>query len=166
MPSVGPRKAPAINVANTEQVEASTIGSSVYSASTVGSSISSTSVPSTVCSSVSSASTVGSSISSTSVPTTATRQCARTTRPYVKRLKTRHDDSIPELIREILSAQERFHTRMTPYDKAIQIFQERFMFGFTSIQQSRIITLFAESDSLVRQYMSFNEEQRDVLCRR
>jgi hypothetical protein len=51
---------------------------------------------------------------------------------------------------------------LTPYDKAIQIFRERFMFGLKSAEESRIITLFAESDSMVRQFMSFNEEQRDV----
>ena len=98
-----------------------------------------------------------SSTSASTVPVTA-----RITRPYSKKLKTRHEVGVPELIREIIAAQERFHTRMTPYDKALEIFRERFLFGLTSYQESRIITTFAESDSMVRQFLSFNEGQRDV----
>jgi hypothetical protein len=143
MTSVGPGRAPSKNLADVEQFEASTACSSVTS----------TSVLSTACSSVT-------STSASTAPATA-----RATRPYAKKLKTRHDVGVSELIREIISAQERFHTRMTPYDKAIQIFQERFMFGLTSIQESRIITLFAESDAMVRQFMSFNDEQRDVFVK-
>jgi hypothetical protein len=48
---------------------------------------------------------------------------------------------------------------MTPYDKEIH---ERFMCGLTSVQEAKIITLFAESDAMVRRFMSPNEQQSDV----
>jgi hypothetical protein len=80
----------------------------------------------------------------------------------VRKLKVKQEGGVPDLIREIIAAQERFHSRMSPCDKAIQIFQERFMFGLTSVEEARIITQFAESDSLVRQFLSFNEGQRDI----
>jgi hypothetical protein len=51
---------------------------------------------------------------------------------------------------------------MSLYEKAIQIFQEQFMFGFNSAQEIGFTTLFADSDSMVRQFLSFNEEQRDI----
>ena len=51
---------------------------------------------------------------------------------------------------------------MSPYDEAIQIFQERFMFGLSTLEEARMITHFAESDSLARQFLSFNEGQRDI----
>ena len=86
-----------------------------------------------------------------------------TVRPYVKKLKTKQEGGVTELVREIIAAQERFHSKMSPYDKAIQIFQERFMFGLSTEEEARMITQFAESESLVRQFLSFNEEQRDAL---
>jgi hypothetical protein len=96
------------------------------------------------------------------IDATPTTTPSSTVRPYVKKLKTKQEGGVPELVREIIAAQERFHSRMSPYDKAIQIFQERFMFGLTSVEEARLITQFSESDSLVRQFLSFNEEQRDV----
>ena len=85
-----------------------------------------------------------------------------TVRPYVKKLKTKQEGGVTELVREIIAAQERFHSRMTPYDKAMRIFQERSMFGLSTVEEARMITHFAESDSLVRQFLSYNEEQRDI----
>ena len=80
----------------------------------------------------------------------------------MKKLKTKQEGGVTQLVREIIAAQERFLSRISPYDKAIQIFKERFMFGLSTVEEARMITHFAESDSLVRQFLSFNEEQRDI----
>ena len=52
-------------------------------------------------------------------------------RPFVKKLKTKSESVVPELIRQIIASQEGFRNRMSPYDKAIKIFEERFQFGLT-----------------------------------
>ena len=82
-------------------------------------------------------------------------------RPFVKKLKTKSESVVPELIRQIIASQEGFRNRMSPYDKAIKIFEERFQFGLTDL-----ITLFADSPSAVQQFLSFNEHQRDIFVQR
>ena len=53
------------------------------------------------------------------------------TRPYTKRLKAKPKSCLEELVRQIAASQEAHRTRRSPYDKAIQIFEERFRFGLT-----------------------------------
>ena len=72
------------------------------------------------------------------------------------------DNSIPELIREIVQSQEKFHSRMSKYDKVIQIFQERFRSGLNAVQEMGFLALFADHPSLVDQFFSFNEVQRAI----
>ena len=83
-------------------------------------------------------------------------------RPYVRRVRARPADPIPELIREIIQSQEKFGSRMTKYDKVIQIFQERFMFGLSTNQEMGFIALFSENPCMVDQFFSFNDAQRDI----
>ena len=83
-------------------------------------------------------------------------------RPYVRRVRARPADPIPDLIREIILSQEKFGSRMTKYDKVIQIFQERFMFGLSTYQEMGFIALFSENPCMVDQFFSFNEDQRDI----
>ena len=83
-------------------------------------------------------------------------------RPYVRRVRARPVDPIPELIREIIQSQENFASRMTKYDKVIQIFKERFMFGLSTNQEMGFIALFSENPCLVDQFYSFDDAQRDI----
>lgn len=83
-------------------------------------------------------------------------------RPYVRRVRARVEDPIPNLIKSILESQEVFHSRATKYDKAVQIFQERFMFGLNSRQEMGFIALFSESKPAVDQFLSFSDAQRDI----
>ena len=98
--------------------------------------------------------------SSSSVPQSST------VRPFVKKLKTRPESDVPELIRQIVASQENFHSRMSPYDKAIKIFEDRFSFGLTNLKSMGFIKLFADSPSAVQQFLSFNEHQRDIFVLR
>ena len=87
-------------------------------------------------------------------------------RPFVKKLKTKSEGVVPELIRQIIASQEGFHSRMSPYDKVIKIFEERFSFGLTDLESMGFITLFADSPSAVQQFLSFNEHQRDIFIQK
>lgn len=87
---------------------------------------------------------------------------ASSVRPYARRVRARPADTVPDLIREIIMSQEKFASRMTKYDKVIQIFQERFMFGLSMHQEMGFIALFSENPCLVDQFFVFNEAQRDV----
>ena len=97
---------------------------------------------------------------SISVVTTSTAPSL--VRPYVRRVRARPADPIPELIREIIQSQEKFSSRMTKYDKVIQIFQERFMFGLGTHEEMGFIALFSENPCMVDQFFSFNDAQRDI----
>jgi hypothetical protein len=83
-------------------------------------------------------------------------------RPHVRRVRARVEDPIQNMIKEILAGQEVFHSRATKYDKVIQIFQERFTFGLNARQEMGFIALFAESKSMVDQFFSFSEAQREI----
>ena len=63
-------------------------------------------------------------------------------RPYVRRVRAWPADPISELIHEIIQSQEKVGSRMTKYDKVIQIFQERFIFGLSTNQEMEFIALF------------------------
>ena len=89
-----------------------------------------------------------------------------TVRPFVKKLKTKPEGVVTELIRQIIASQEGFHSRMSPYDKAIKIFEDRFSFGLTDHESMGFITLFADSPSAVQQFLSFTEHQRDMFVMR
>lgn len=100
-------------------------------------------------------------------PASATKEIVsplpRPTRPFVRRLRAKVvDNSIPELIREIVQSQEKFNSRMSKYDKVIQIFQERFRSGLNAVQEMGFIALFADHPSLVDQFFTFNEVQRAI----
>jgi hypothetical protein len=83
-------------------------------------------------------------------------------RPFTRRVRARTDDSVQELIREIIKSGERQSSRMTKYDQVIQIFQDRFTLGLTSVQEMGFIAMFADSSSMVNQFHAFNEAQRDI----
>ena len=87
-------------------------------------------------------------------------------RPFVKKLKTKPEGVVTELIRQIIATQEGFHSRMSPYDKAMKIFEDRFSFGLTDHESMGFITLFADSPSAVQQFLSFTEHQRDLFVMR
>ena len=87
-------------------------------------------------------------------------------RSFVKKLKTKPEGVVTELIRQIIASQEGFHSRMSPYDKAIKIFEDRFSFGLTDHESMGFITLFADSPSAVQQFLSFTEHQRDLFVMR
>ena len=86
-------------------------------------------------------------------------------RSYVRRVRARPADPIPKLIREIIQSQEKFSSRMTKYDKVIQIFQERFMFGLGTNEEMGFIALFSENPCMVDHFFSFNDAKRDM-CKR
>lgn len=87
-------------------------------------------------------------------------------RPFSKKLKAKPVDVVPDLIRQVIESQEGFNNRMSPYDKAIKIFEERFRFGLTDVESMGFITLFADSSSAVQQFLSFNEHQRDIFVQK
>lgn len=97
---------------------------------------------------------------SVSAATTSTAQSL--VRPYVRRVRARPADPIPELIREIIQSQEKFGSRMTKFDKVIQIFQERFMFGLGTEHEMGFIAHFSENPCMVDQFFSLNDAQRDI----
>lgn len=69
-------------------------------------------------------------------------------------------DTLSSLLQEIVAGQERHVFKASHYDQAINIFQERFRFGLNSKQEMAMITLFAESSSVVKQFLAFSEDQR------
>ena len=87
-------------------------------------------------------------------------------RHFVKKLKTKPEGVVTELIRQIIAFQEGFHSRMSPYDKAIKIFEDRFSFGLTDHESMGFITLFADSPPAVQQFLSFTEHQRELFVMR
>ena len=98
-----------------------------------------------------------------SVTTEIVSPSPRPTRPFVRKVRAKvADNSIPELIKEIVQSQEKFNSRMSKYDKVIQIFQERFRSGLNAVQEMGFIALFADHPSFVDQFFSFNEEQRAI----
>jgi hypothetical protein len=86
----------------------------------------------------------------------------RVVKPFVRKPRVKPVDTLIDVLKDIVAGQEKFTSRMTKYDKAVQILQRRFSFGLTFAQQTKIVCLFADHPSYVNQFMSFSEDQRDV----
>lgn len=95
-------------------------------------------------------------------PSVAAKPTTSSVRPFVRKVRARPADIVPDLIREIMQSQEKFNSRMSKFDKVIHIFQERFKFGLTAVQEMGFIALFSDSKSMVDQFFAFNDAQRDI----
>ena len=103
-----------------------------------------------------------STVPTTTAPTRVTTAASAAVRPFVRRVRARAEDPFPAMLTKILTSQEAFHSRATKYDKAVQIFQERFMFGLNARQEMGFIALLSKSKPMVDQFMSFSDAQRDI----
>ena len=91
-----------------------------------------------------------------------TEKAAIEVRPFKRVMKPSKKDNITSLLTKITENQELLRNRLSPYDKAIAIFKERFCAGLDAPKRMKFIALLADNSSCVNQFLAYDDIERRI----
>lgn len=89
----------------------------------------------------------------------------KTVRPFVRVVKSKPVSLVHELLSKIVSNQDTYQNRLSPFDKAVSILKDKHSELLDMQKEMDFIGLLADNSSYVNQFLSFTDAQQTLFIK-
>ena len=86
-------------------------------------------------------------------------------RPFVRVVKSKPVSLVHELLSKIVSNQDTYQNRLSPFDKAVSILKDKHSELLDMQKEMDFIGLLADNSSYVNQFLSFTDAQQTLFIK-